>query len=593
MPPRLPRIPYVSIVTAVLAAAAVGCITYISTRSLVNAEHWVNRCYEVMGELEALSDVLLSADISAKDYLLTREPSYLQAAASKTNAVNAHIDKIALLTIDSKKLQQHLPELRSNVADAVGATRELLNRAESNNHDQPSSALLSKANAGMMKARLTAATMRSEERLLLSSRVRDAARSSQLATYSAILPAWIALMLLVGFQYAKTRRTRAVEELKVSAETRLQEQSAWLESILDTLASGVVVADENGKFILFNRFASKILGLGATETQPQDWTERYGAFLPDAVTPCPAEQLPLFRAIRGAESTNVELAIKTSPDATPVWIRVNGRPLKDATGAIKGGTVVFQDISDLHALKETLTEKNHQLSRALSVKDRFLATMSHELRTPLNSILGFTSTLLMGLPGKLNDEQKRQLGFVDVSGKHLLALINEILDLAKVESETAEVAIATESCSDMLRELVNIMEPLARAKGLNLSFENPGGDAVVKTDRRILKQIMTNLINNAIKFTDQGQVTVTLEKTADDVTLAVVDTGRGIKSTEQNQIFDAFSKISSGTAQEGTGLGLYICRRLADLLGAEITVTSEHGKGSQFSVHLKQAPIAG
>ena len=243
---------------------------------------------------------------------------------------------------------------------------------------------------------------------------------------------------------------------------------------------------------------------------------------------------------------------------------------------------------------EKLTAANKALATANEAKDRFLATMSHELRTPLNAIIGFTGTLLMKLSGPLSADQEKQLQTVRASARHLLSLINDLLDLAKIQSGKVELKLEPVSCRSVLSEVANTLGPLARAKGLRFEVAIPDEEVLVPGDRRALSQIMINLTNNAIKFTEQGFVRIELEKldTAPArVELSVTDSGMGIADADQKKLFQPFEQIhgSGKRTVEGTGLGLHLSQQLASLLGAEIVCRSEFGKGSRFSLALQES----
>jgi two-component system sensor histidine kinase/response regulator len=205
-------------------------------------------------------------------------------------------------------------------------------------------------------------------------------------------------------------------------------------------------------------------------------------------------------------------------------------------------------------------------------------------------VIGFTGTLLMRLPGPLNEEQESQLKTVQASARHLLSIINDLLDLAKIESGKVELTLQPVRCRDLLAEVGDVLLPLAEAKGLRFTTEVPDGGTTVHTDRRALSQILINLANNAIKFTDKGVVTLTVRDLADHdmVGIDVADTGIGIPPGDQQRIFQAFEQAEAGHARqrEGTGLGLHICQRLVELLGGRLSFTSEQGVGSTFSVQI-------
>jgi protein-histidine pros-kinase len=198
----------------------------------------------------------------------------------------------------------------------------------------------------------------------------------------------------------------------------------------------------------------------------------------------------------------------------------------------------------------------------------------------------------MELPGPLNPEQTRQLRTVQHSGKHLLAIINDLLDLAKIESGAVQLTLEDIDCAQVVQSVMTSLQPLADAKGLLLTAKLPERPFVVRSDERALGQILINLVNNAIKFTDAGTVSVGLDRTGDGkLRISVTDTGQGVAAQDLDRIFRAFERGVLGSAdhREGTGLGLHICQKLAELIDARITVDTTPDVGSTFAVVFEEA----
>lgn len=240
------------------------------------------------------------------------------------------------------------------------------------------------------------------------------------------------------------------------------------------------------------------------------------------------------------------------------------------------------------ANKNLLHAKEHA-EDADRLKSAFLATMSHELRTPLNSIIGFTGILLQGLAGPLNDEQEKQLGLVQYSARHLLDLINDVLDISKIEAGELKIAHEPVDISSSIKSVVKTMQPIAAEKGLQIIVnESEPAPGVIVGDKRRLEQVIMNLVSNAIKFTETGTISVSTRDLYDRVEISVEDTGIGITKEDLNTIFRPFHQIDTGTTRkhEGTGLGLSITKKLVELHGGDITVQSTIGGGSVFTIHL-------
>jgi PAS domain S-box-containing protein len=280
-------------------------------------------------------------------------------------------------------------------------------------------------------------------------------------------------------------------------------------------------------------------------------------------------------------------------DASEFPVEVSLGPAHTPEGPIV--MAVIRDVTERQEFEHTLRAKNDELVRALTAKDHFLARMSHELRTPLNAVIGFTGALLMRLAGPLTPVQSQQLTTVQSSARHLLSIINDLLDLAKIESGRVAVELEDVPCDAVLAEVHATLGPLAEAKGLQWEGSGPCAGIIVRGDRRAVVQILMNLAGNAIKFTPAGRVHLAAfldSEHASDAVLAVSDSGIGIPQQEQALLFEAFAQLDSGAAQrhEGSGLGLHISQKLARLMGGRITLTSEPGRGSTFRLHLPLAP---
>jgi signal transduction histidine kinase len=253
---------------------------------------------------------------------------------------------------------------------------------------------------------------------------------------------------------------------------------------------------------------------------------------------------------------------------------------------------------ELQEANQRLEEANLKLEAASRHKSEFLANMSHELRTPMNAIMGFTRLVMRRCKDLLPTREYDNLGKILLSAEHLLALINDILDLSKIEAGRMEVHASSVDLPSLVDLCLRTIEPLVKSERLRLIRNLEPGLPLLFTDEDKLKQILINLLSNAVKFTEQGAVTVTARSCDGEIAIAIADTGIGIPEDKSELIFEEFRQVDSSSTRKysGTGLGLSISRHLARLLGGDITVQSTVGVGSTFTVTLPlrygAAPLA-
>jgi protein-histidine pros-kinase len=360
---------------------------------------------------------------------------------------------------------------------------------------------------------------------------------------------------------------------------------AKFRDLLESTPDAIVIVDPAGRVVLANSQAERLFGYGAGELRG-----------------LPVERLlpERFRAAHVGHRSDYFAHPRTRPMSAGLdlfGLRKDGVefPVEISLGplATEDGTLVMsaiRDITERKRIQRVLHEKNLELEAAAAAKDRFLATMSHELRTPLNAVLGFTGTLLLRLPGPLTTDQEKQLRTIQSSARHLLSLINDLLDLAKIESGKASVHSEPIRLAEVVEEVAAALRPQAESKGLRFRLELSRRAPVLETDRRAVHQILLNLTNNAIKFTERGEVAITVGRRTEGGTtveeVRVTDTGCGIEPEDQAQLFQAFAQLDSSSTRryEGTGLGLHLSRKLAELIGAHIRLESVPGEGSTFAL---------
>ena len=415
---------------------------------------------------------------------------------------------------------------------------------------------------------------------------------------------------LLGFVSDITERKHAEEELRES-ENRFR--TLFYEAPL-----GIALVDsDTGRIYEVNRRFAEITGRTRAEMKTIDWMD---ITHPDDVQ----KDLDQLARLNAGEIPGFQMDKRyLRPDGSTVWVGMTIAPLdepdlrrkrhlcmvveditvrKQAEEEILGRYIGLEErvqerTEELNASNEELasanselTEANRQLEDATRAKSDFLASMSHELRTPLNSIIGFSGIMLQGLAGELNEEQNKQVGMINNSGRHLLELVNEVLDLAKVESAQDRPMIRKVDVGALSREMFDTVRPMAAAKGIEMRWTCPEDLRLIPTDRLRVGQILLNLMGNAVKFTEHGCISATVSQDGSGVVITVEDSGCGIAAEDLKRVFGDFYQVSPriSAKSEGTGLGLAVSRRLAESIGARIEVTSEPGRGSVFTLRIPE-----
>jgi PAS domain S-box-containing protein len=367
-------------------------------------------------------------------------------------------------------------------------------------------------------------------------------------------------------------------------------------SALDTLAEGLLVLDRRHYIVLANQSFAALVGKSSDELLGHDaaslaWATAEGA-------PIQGDDFPWTRALSERASRRSDILHLQAADAKRHTFIVNCSPVLGSSGTPSGVLVSFEDVTQLHENEAELQQARDRAEAANRAKSEFLANMSHEIRTPMNSILGFTELLKRGY-GRSEAETRKHLNTIHSSGRFLLGLINDILDLSKVEAGHLEVERIPCAPHIVCGEVVQALAVKARENGLALRVTaDTDVPETIQSDPARLRQIVTNLVGNAIKFTEHGSVTVALavtSRTGSPLTISVIDTGIGVAPEKLSTLFEPFVQADASITRRfgGTGLGLAISRRFARALGGDIVAVSEPGKGSTFTVTVDTGSLVG
>ena len=415
-----------------------------------------------------------------------------------------------------------------------------------------------------------------------------------------------------------TDLARAKEEIEESyrtlrmAQAEVRDERHRLELIIDSVADPIIVTDPEGDIVLMNEPAERLFTVPqfsgeSLHRRVQANGAHLTSFVSNVLTGTGGErryrgELQLTDPLSGRPSPVEGLAGQIlSEQGELIWVVTI---LHDLTEAIEKARLyeqlkhasaelerkVQEATAELAEQNELLRRQQIGLEQASALKSQFLANMSHEFRTPLNAILGYTHMLLNGVTGSVSDTQRKSLTRIDSNSRHLLALINDILDITRIEAGRMPLNVSSFAIPELVDEVMSELEPIIKRSNLSVSARTGGKLPMLKSDRQKVKQIVLNLLSNALKFTPAGSVTITAryEMRTRTIDIAVRDTGVGIGTEDQVKVFEDFRQLDSSPARGygGTGLGLSICRRLAQMLDGTMELDSQLGKGSTFVLSL-------
>jgi PAS domain S-box-containing protein len=431
---------------------------------------------------------------------------------------------------------------------------------------------------------------------------KDGSRFPAVVSVTALRDAQDAIIgyLLIGTDNTARKQ---VEDERMRLDQRLRDQHFYTRSLIESNIDALMTTDPRGIITDVNKQTEALTGCTRDEL--------IGAPFRNYFTDADRAEAGINRVLAEGKVTNYELTARAR-DGKLTVVSYNATTFHDRDRRLQGVFAAARDMTELKRFEQTLQQKNAELEDASRMKSEFLANMSHELRTPLNAIIGFSEVLRDGLVGAMSDQQRNFTGDILRSGQHLLSLINDILDLSKVEAGKMLLDLDPVEVSSLFVNSLTIVREKAAARRVRLTLEAEDGLGSIMVDARKVKQIVYNLLSNAVKFTaDGGAVTLRAAKVgrsrvgalgdrpgraftpsenafAEFLEISVTDSGIGIAADDLEHLFKPFSQIDSGLARkfEGTGLGLAMVKLLADLHGGSVAVESAVGTGSRFTVWL-------
>jgi PAS domain S-box-containing protein len=382
---------------------------------------------------------------------------------------------------------------------------------------------------------------------------------------------------------------RHAEELAHSRQA-LETQTLMLESVLDSMAEGLVAADEHGKFLIWNRAAQSIVGYGPADLRTPEWSAHYGQYLPDGITPLPAEENPLARAIRG-EACTTEIFLRNPKVAGGVWIEASASPLRDTDGVVRGGVVAFRDITQRRAdereirklndeLEIRVVERTAQLEAANKELEAFSYSVSHDLRAPLRAVDGFSQAVLEDFGSQLPDEGHRQLQTIRKGAQRMGELIDDLLRFSQLGRQPLHkkpVEIAK-----LVRAVLADFSTQQEERQIKICL---GDLPSCQCDPALLRQVWVNLISNALKYTSKREQAVVeigcIQQNGENVYF-VRDNGAGFDMRYADKLFGVFQRLHLVDEYEGTGVGLAIVHQVTKRHGGRVWAEAEVDRGATF-----------
>jgi|GEM_PF-2086142 len=557
--------------TAVLVVLGLICgVTIVDVTDIALQSPLAAQSRELLAGLERLWRLSATADAAVHRYVLTGDPEALRAFRGSRMEIQENLVSLRQVANEDTSQPLRLTALETAVKARLAAADEVLAMSAGANRQAAQTALAKNGPLLDESVRTPIKRMITVERTALARKVGRTAVIWFLTMAGIVLACMISMFAVAWAGLLIRREVRQRDAL----EQEEREAKALLERVMDGCGAAVYAKDREGRILTVNRYAASLFGrnpaalIGHTvaEVFPQEVAsvlEENNRKVIESGTPMEFEEL-----VPGDGGMRTFFSIEY--------------PLFDKTGAVSGFCGVSTDITARKQTEAALAAAKEAAEQASQFKDQFLSTMSHELRTPLNAVLGFSEMLTEQRYGPLNERQADYVQLIHNAGQHLLRLINDILDLSKIEAGRLDLVLEDLLLDHIAGDVLSSLKPLADKKSINLTRSCPS-DVTVRADSTRLQQVLTNLVANAIKFSPEGSgVSIIAARQGAWVRIDVVDNGPGIPFDEQKLIFDSFYRAKQSRSREGAGLGLAITKKLVETHGGEFSLESEPGRGSRF-----------
>ncbi len=615
---------------ALVLTGSMDFLAWHSAQQAANESDWATHTQLVMTKLESAVRHIIDVETGARGFALIGQEAFLQPYLAGQSAVGQDLDELRHLTADNPAQQRRLDVLEPQILTAARFAKAIV-VARQQTSAIPSAVVLEENQRCVDAVSAIFQQMSAEEERLLIQRAqttRAGRRLTSWITAFGTLLGWI-ILILAGFTINReigvsvrargeitalnatlehrvdertaalnaeiTERKRAEKALREQAEElersreALEGQTLMLQSVLDNLAEGLVAADAQGKFILWNGAAKKMLGYGLANIPTQDWAEHFGAYLPDKVTRFSTEQLPLIRAIRG-ETCTCEIFLRNPKITDGVWIEASASPLTGKDGVLRGGVVALRDVTrskaderEIRKLNEGLEQRVAELARSNADLEQFAYVASHDLQEPLRMVASYTQLLSERYRGRLDANADKYIGYASEGALRMQVLIQDLLAFSRVGRSGGDRERI--DCNTVLETVkLSLAAALHESGAVITCPELPA----VWADGPQLAQVFQNIIGNAIKFRKAmtPEIEIRVEKSGLLWLFSISDNGIGIAPEYAENIFVVFQRLHARTEYPGNGIGLAICKKIVEYYGGKIWVESQSGQGSTFKFTL-------
>ncbi len=581
------------VLLALLILAANAWVSYRNLHELVERQHWVVHTQHVMVDLQSLLSSVSGTVAARRGYLLTGNVKFLKAYRRSRGHIANKIKRVSQLTRDNAVEQRHVRQVAKDAQAEFRRLKRPVHTAGITKGSGRTSPAMRVRETGVSNLQWSIFKMQAEEEHLLQKREKasHASFAKALATFWVATAAAIALVVMA---YLLIRHDEAVRTRTAAEQNRLANFNRLL---VNSTGEGLYSIDLAGNCTFMNTAGARMLGVKAEDVMGKRMHDLSHHSRVDG-TPYPAEQCPIYSASRSGQGCRVDDEVFWRADGTSFSVEYSAFPIvvgRRVTGvvvAFADATARRREEAELLRAKEDAELAREQAEAANVAKSQFLANMSHELRTPLNAVIMYSELLQEeaideGLTSFVPDLEKIRAG-----GKHLLALVNGVLDLSKIEAGKMELYLDTFSVRTTVHEVAETLQPLVEKNSNKLLVDCPDDVGAMHADLTKVRQILFNLLSNACKFSEKGTIRLEVRRKAIDgadwIFFTVADAGIGMTAPQIDKLFQPFTQADASTTRRfgGTGLGLAISKRFCEMMGGTVSVSSEAGKGSTFVVAL-------